>query len=170
MFNGTTKPPGEGRPAWKILRVLGNQLGLEGFDYDSVEDVREEVKNLCRDIQLNNSYTLDNIEIPSAESNSLLRIGDLPAYKSDMLVRRARSLQKTTDAQQNYLRLNGHDMQRLGFAEDSVVNAEQSGDSVVIKVRQDDGVPQGCAWLPIGCMDLAGFGCLFEPITLAAGE
>ena len=64
MFNGTTKPPGEGRPAWKILRVLGNQLGLEGFDYDSVTDVREEVKNLCRDIQLNNSYTLDNIEIP----------------------------------------------------------------------------------------------------------
>jgi len=170
MFNGTTKPPGEGRPAWKILRVLGNQLGLEGFDYDSVTDVREEVKDLCRDIQLNNSYTLDNIDIPSAESNSLLRIGDLPAYKSDMLVRRARSLQKTTDAQQNYLRLNGHDMQRLGFAEDSVVNAEQSGDSVVIKVRQDDGVPQGCAWLPIGCMDLAGFGCLFEPITLAAGE
>ncbi len=171
MFNGCTKPPGEGRPAWKILRVLGNQLGLDGFDYESVEGVREELKGLCRDIQLDNSYTLDNIEIPSAPgSGTLLRCGDLPAYKSDMLVRRARSLQKTTDAQQNFVALHSADMTKLGLAENSVVSAEQKGDTVMIKVRQDDNVPQGCAWLPMGSMDLAGFGCMFEPVTLVAGE
>lgn len=172
MFNGTTKPPGEGRPAWKILRVLGNQLDLEGFEYDSVVGIREELKGLCRDIQLDNSYTLDNIEVPSAltTGNELLRCGDLPAYKSDMLVRRARSLQKTADAQQNYVSLHSSDMQRLGLAENAVVNAEQNGDTVMIKVRQDDGVPAGCAWLPMGSMDLAGFGCMFEPVTLVAGE
>ncbi len=171
IFNGTTKPPGEGRPAWKILRVIGNHLNLEGFDYESVAGIRDELKELCRDIQLDNSYTLDNIEVPTRiDGNTLLRCGDLPAYKADMLVRRARSLQKTEDAQQNYVSLHGTDMQRLGLAEDTVVNAEQHGQSVMLKVRQDDGVPEGCAWLPMGSMDLAGFGCLFEPVTLVAGE
>ena len=81
MFNGTAAPPGEGRPAWKILRVLGNQLELEGFDYESAEDVRDELKSLCRDIRLDNSYTLDNIELPSSYDTGagLLRCGDLPA-------------------------------------------------------------------------------------------
>src|SRR6185503_3774418 len=32
-FNGTVKPMGDARPAWKVLRVLGNILGLGGFDY-----------------------------------------------------------------------------------------------------------------------------------------
>lgn len=171
MFNGTTKPPGEARPAWKILRVIGNKLKLDGFDYESVTDIRNELKDLCRDIQLDNSYTADNIEIPSkADSNSLLRCGDLPAYKADMLVRRARSLQKTADAQQNFVSLHGSDMQRLGLVENAVVSAEQNGDTVMIKVKQDDGIPEGCAWLPMGSMDLAGFGCMFEPVTLVAGE
>ena len=171
MFNGTTKPPGEARPAWKILRVIGNQLELDGFDYESVTGIRDELKELCRDIQLDNSYSADNIEIPSqADGNSLLRCGDLPAYKADMLVRRARSLQKTTDAQQNFVSLHSSDMQRLGLVENAVVSAEQNGDTVMIKVKQDDGIPEGCAWLPIGSMDLAGFGCMFEPVTLVAGE
>ena len=34
-FNGVVQPLGETRPAWKVLRVLGNLLGLAGFDYDS---------------------------------------------------------------------------------------------------------------------------------------
>ena len=34
-FRGCAQPVGEARPGWKILRVLGNQLGLEGFEYES---------------------------------------------------------------------------------------------------------------------------------------
>ncbi|MCM2312930.1 MAG: NADH-quinone oxidoreductase subunit NuoG, partial [Steroidobacteraceae bacterium] len=29
---GAARPPGEARPAWKVLRVLGNLLGLAGFE------------------------------------------------------------------------------------------------------------------------------------------
>src|SRR5438445_12520361 len=42
-FNGAVKPLGETRPAWKVLRVLGNLLGLNGFDYDTSEAIRIEV-------------------------------------------------------------------------------------------------------------------------------
>ncbi|HSQ72208.1 MAG TPA: molybdopterin-dependent oxidoreductase, partial [Rubrivivax sp.] len=41
-FHGVVKPLGETRPAWKVLRVLGNLLGLDGFDFETVEDVRAE--------------------------------------------------------------------------------------------------------------------------------
>jgi NADH-quinone oxidoreductase subunit G len=34
-FHAVVKPLGEARPAWKVLRVLGNMLGLPGFDYES---------------------------------------------------------------------------------------------------------------------------------------
>jgi len=172
MFNGAIAPPGDGRPAWKVLRVLGNELELDGFDYNSVAEIRDELKTLCREIELNNDYSADNIELPKPPSiaRGLLRCGDLPAYKSDMLVRRAKSLQKTKDAQQNVVRLNMVDMTALGLEEGAVVNLEQGGDTVMLKALTDDGVPEGCAWLPIGSMDLAGFGALFEPVAIVPGS
>ena len=41
-FHGVVKPLGEARPAWKVLRVLGNLLGLAGFEFESSEEVRDE--------------------------------------------------------------------------------------------------------------------------------
>src|SRR5690606_14858298 len=41
-FNGVVRPAGEARPAWQVLRVLGNRLGLAGFDHDSPEAARAE--------------------------------------------------------------------------------------------------------------------------------
>ena len=43
-FKGANPPPGEARPGWKILRVLGNLLNLDGFDYLSSEQVRDELR------------------------------------------------------------------------------------------------------------------------------
>ena len=87
-----------------------------------------------------------------------------------MLVRRAKSLQKTADAQQSAVMLNTIDMTALGLEEGAVVNLEQGGDTVMLKAVRDDGVPEGCAWLPIGSMDLAGFGALFEPVAILPGS
>ncbi|MGH8304254.1 MAG: NADH-quinone oxidoreductase subunit NuoG, partial [Steroidobacteraceae bacterium] len=44
---GAAAPVGEARPGWKVLRVLGNLLNLEGFDYQSSEEVRDELRRLC---------------------------------------------------------------------------------------------------------------------------
>jgi NADH-quinone oxidoreductase subunit G len=45
-FNGTVKPLGETRPAWKVLRVLGNLLDLEGFNYETSEEIRNQLLGL----------------------------------------------------------------------------------------------------------------------------
>jgi NADH-quinone oxidoreductase subunit G len=42
---GAAKPLGASRPAWKILRVLGNQLDLAAFEYQSSDQVRDELKS-----------------------------------------------------------------------------------------------------------------------------
>ncbi len=39
---GIVRPAGEARPAWKVLRVLGNLLGLEGFEQETAEEVARE--------------------------------------------------------------------------------------------------------------------------------
>jgi NADH-quinone oxidoreductase subunit G len=43
-FQGVANPVGEARPAWKVLRVLGHFLSLNGFDYESADEVRDEVR------------------------------------------------------------------------------------------------------------------------------
>src|ERR1700675_1982888 len=42
-FKGVVQPLAETRPAWKVLRVLGNLLDVAGFDFDSSEAVLEDV-------------------------------------------------------------------------------------------------------------------------------
>ena len=44
---GAAQPLGEARPGWKVLRVLGNLLNLERFDYQSSEEVLAEVRQAC---------------------------------------------------------------------------------------------------------------------------
>ncbi|NDF64961.1 MAG: NADH-quinone oxidoreductase subunit G, partial [Betaproteobacteria bacterium] len=39
-FHGVVRPLGETRPGWKVLRVLGTMLGLPGFAYETIEEVR----------------------------------------------------------------------------------------------------------------------------------
>ncbi len=45
---GAATPVGESRPAWKVLRVLGNLLNLPGFDYTSSDQITDEVRKAAR--------------------------------------------------------------------------------------------------------------------------
>ena len=60
-FNGSVKPLGETRPAWKVLRVLGNLLQLAGFDYESSEAIRNEVIGTNNVADANFSAKLNNL-------------------------------------------------------------------------------------------------------------
>ena len=93
-FNAAVKPLGEARPAWKVLRVLGNMFNLHGFDYDSSEDVRRDV--LCAGeaavaAGLDNRLSAVQIGGVAAPAGGLQRIGEVPIYQADALVRRAES-------------------------------------------------------------------------------
>ena len=158
-FNGVVEPKGGARPAWKILRVLGNLTGVDGFDYISSEDVKNEVRSLCESIELSNT----NSDTPSFEINAvsddLHRSTDVPMYATDSLVRRATSLQKTIDAQTLCVRLNASEAQRLNVDDASSVTVKQGDTISVLQLVIDDTIPDASAWIPTaveGCDSLGG--------------
>jgi NADH-quinone oxidoreductase subunit G len=97
-FSGIAKPVGEARPAWKVLRVLGNLLEIDGFDYVSSEDVRDEVRKLLGEVspsnQISNGMTHAAINGEDTPADEI----DVPLYSADSVVRRATALQMTPAA------------------------------------------------------------------------
>ncbi|MBM4220102.1 MAG: NADH-quinone oxidoreductase subunit G [Gammaproteobacteria bacterium] len=93
-FRGCAQPVGEARPAWKILRVLGNLLGLEGFGYESSADVLAEFRGLAGAAAYGGRFTT-----PRAASAERRGTTSRPRiYGVDAIVRRAPALQRTRAA------------------------------------------------------------------------
>jgi len=102
-FHAVVKPLGETRPAWKVLRVLGNMLGLPGFDFESSAEVLAQVFGPAVDgVSLVPAGKLDNATTaqPLAAAVSAGRPAVAAIYQLDSLVRRAPALQLTADARQ----------------------------------------------------------------------
>ncbi len=165
-FNGVVRPLGEARPAWKVLRVLGNLLGLAGFDYESSEAVRDEV---CQGpelpARLNNQITGLQLQAP-APSGALQRIADVPIYSTDALVRRAASLHKTADAAAPCARMNGAQLAALGLADGEIVRVTQEGGEARLVARLDSGVPAGCVRVAAGHALTAQLGAMAGEISV----
>ena len=97
---GAARPVGEARPAWKVLRVLGNLLNLPSFDYISSDQVTEELRALLHDAAVTppkaSARTLQS-KLPLTAPSS---VRDVPIYQTDAVVRRSPALQSTREAQQ----------------------------------------------------------------------
>jgi NADH-quinone oxidoreductase subunit G len=90
---GAARPPGEARPAWKVLRVLGNLLGLTGFEYLSSEDVRDELRRELGE------YTTGSASSAFAPGRlaALDVTSEVGLYEVDAVVRRSAPLQQTRE-------------------------------------------------------------------------
>lgn len=95
-FHAVVKPQGETRPAWKVLRVLANLLGLPGFGFESTAEVLATVGD-------KGAVPADALANATA-AKPVTPAGEVPApvvagiYQLDSIVRRAPSLQLTADA------------------------------------------------------------------------
>jgi NADH-quinone oxidoreductase subunit G len=130
-FNGVVRPLGETRPAWKVLRVLGTLLGLPGFAYDTIEDVREAVlgdgdvaKHLSN--RTGAAIARANGAAAKAADGRFERIADVPIYHADPLVRRAPSLHLTAAARAaNTIGLPAALFDKLALKEGDAVRVRQ---------------------------------------------
>ena len=100
-FNGIASPPGESRPAWKVLRVLGNLLDAADFDYQTSAEIRDELATLLGDINPHNHYLGKNVNGKIDVADDPAARIDIPIYRTDAVVRRATALQLTAEAQRN---------------------------------------------------------------------
>ena len=166
-FQGAGKPLGEVRPAWKVLRVLGNLFQLSGFDYLNSQEVLDEVLAECAAIQPDNLVQTANRFDPFTVSG-LLRVADVPIYAVDAVVRRARALQQTVWARPATVYLNPETAQELDLGNASQALVRQNGAEVVLPLVLDEGVPTGCAWIPAGLEGTKRLGPSYGPVEVHA--
>ena len=167
-FKGVVNPKGGSRPAWKILRVLGNLTGLDDFDYFSSDDVKKEVRSMCESIELSNAIAkAGTVKINSA-AKGIYRSSDIPMYATDGVVRRAASLQKTVDAQTMCVRLNSAEAERLGVSTATTVTVKQGDNSMALTLVIDETIPDESAWIPSALEGNDVLGVAFAELTIEA--
>jgi NADH-quinone oxidoreductase subunit G len=166
-FNAVVKPLGEARPAWKVLRVLGNLMSLPGFDHESTEAIRDEV---CSPGEV--AGRLDNrlngvpLRLDSPPADGLERIADVPIYFGDPIVRRAASLQRTRDALPPRAWLSPALASELGVKAGERVRVHQGDGTAVVEVGVDERLPARCVRLAAAHRHTAGLGPMFGTVSL----
>ena len=166
-FDGIKSPEGEARPGWKVLRVLANQFGFPGFDFMSSAEVKEELKAKLQSMPFHKTnMQIRFVERVKRDISNLIRIAEKPIYAVDALVRRAKALQKTKDADKAKIFINRLEAQKLNLKADSLVTAKQEGQEIQLPLAIDDRIPDGCVLIPRGIDETNGFGCSYAAIEL----
>jgi NADH-quinone oxidoreductase subunit G len=167
-FNGTVRPAGEARPGWKVLRVLGNLLNLEGFEYETSDQVRSEAVPADVNAMLSNETSIAPAKPSSVQrsAGAAERIADVPIYFSDAIVRRSTPLQETHAARPPKARVNAQTLQSFGVAAGDKVRVRQGDASALLEVELDESIAEGAVLVSAGHESTATLGPMFGPITL----
>ena len=166
-FYAVTKPQGDTRPAWKVLRVLGNLLNVPGFEYESSEQVRDEALAGQTEFVAGLDNAVSGVALAlNASASALERIADVPLYFSDALVRRAPSLQAARDGALPTLRANAVTLVKLGVADGDKVRVKQGDGSAQIPAELDTTVADGCVRVAAAHRDTASLGAMFGAVSV----
>jgi NADH-quinone oxidoreductase subunit G len=170
------RPAGQARPAWKILRVLGNLVSAAGFDAESTEEIRlallpgvgsgEAVPGLAVRIDPD---THDFGQTPQSSESRFTRIADVPIYRSDAVVRHAAALGQTRASASPSARMHPADLQEIGTVAGARLRFTQPGCAPAdLPVVADPTVARGVVCLAAGHAVTAGLGPMIGPIALEA--
>jgi NADH-quinone oxidoreductase subunit G len=141
------KAPGETKPGWRVLRVLGNVMGFDGFDYEDVHEVMNETEQLK---SLSPAAPIGLKEIPNGSSKGLVLFAHHGIYDGDALVRRSQALQTSKLATADTVYVNPGDLLSIGFEAGELVSVEQNGRYAELTLATDDAVPAGSAVIHMG--------------------
>ena len=165
----SVKPLGDSRPAWKVIRVLGGLLGLDGFLFNLPEEVLGEAlpENYCT--RLSNKTSATSIASGNtAPLNGLERVADVNIYAGDQIVRRSSALQLTRDAKRgNQVGLNQKTFSELGLKEGDAVRVTQGSLSVDMPATLEVNLAPGAVRISAGTMASAKLGSMFGPVTIS---
>lgn len=175
ITQAVVRPLGQARPAWKVLRVLGNLLNLEGFEFDSSEEVREFLLGKVSDSQVldiapltvASAQGLGQNGLAPSERSGLVRVADVPIYRSDSLVRHAESLQQTRASADPKARLNPADLQRFGLVGGVRMKCIQDSHAAdVFELVADPSVAPGVVLISAAFAATKNLGAMIGPLEL----
>lgn len=167
-FNGVVKSRGDARPAWKVLRVLGNVLNLDSFNYESSEAVRDEVLGKGAEFVsgLNNDLNGVSIHLPTETQPSLQRIADVPINFADAMARRSPALQQTADSVAPTARMSLNTFAQIGLEDGAKVAISQGSGKCLLLAKLDESVPAGCVRVSAAHATTAMLGAMFGQISV----
>lgn len=141
-FNGVTRPLGDSKPGWKVLRVLANNLNLAGFDYNNIEEIRSQLEQLTDAGLFETHLTPEKVVAAKPKLDNLVRFGIQGLYSGDSITRRAAALQQTFHARLPNLTVSTNLAARLNL---------KAGDKLVLEqtnARQEISDVSLCRTLP----------------------
>ncbi|MFZ9264288.1 MAG: molybdopterin-dependent oxidoreductase, partial [Polynucleobacter sp.] len=160
------RPLGEARPAWKVLRVLGNLLNLDNFYFNSSEEVLGEAVPANFATQLSNA-TSAAPAVTSLFTPAVERLADVAIHSSDAIVRRAPALQLTQDAKRAVkLGVPSSLFMQLGLKEGDAVKVSQSGLTVTMPATEEKTLADGVVRLSAATSVSAQLGSMFGLLTV----
>ncbi len=190
-FKGVVLPLEESRPAWKILRVMGNFLGLSDFEYEECGQIMTELKSVLKTTSGMGlglgaaGSTPKNIMKPGLGTTSepgpargpaptrdnikgseIIRLAPVPLYATDPLVRRARSLQKTKDAESPTVRLNAAMANKFNLKAGILAKLVYQGAQCLLPVVLDESVPDNSVVVPNGVKETIYLGDPYSAIEI----
>ena len=155
-------PKGQARPAWKVLRVLGNFTQCEGFEYVTLDDVIEEITTKIDLDNLQASARLTKWRMSpfqsSPDSSGLFRIADIPMYRGDSVVRHAAALQSTADNPAPAVSANTETVKKFNLNNGDQVLVKNGSGSTTLPLVINSRVPDNCVYIPAGFSETAGLG------------
>ncbi len=166
-FQGAVAPPGEARPGWKVLRVLGNLLDLPGFEYRDAAQVRDELARYAAMPSSTMPRAGDYPAVSTGTTAGLMRLGSVPIYALDPLVRRAPALQRTPVQGATFgVYLHPEQARGDGLIADQTVLIIQNGHEVEATVFLDDAIAMGCARIPAAVTGSGRLGAQIGPVEI----
>ncbi len=168
-FKGAVSAKGESRPAWKVLRVLGNLARLKGFDYISSQDIRDEIQDKLKlgSSPSVESYLPDNFDVTT---EGLMTISEVPVYQVDSVVRRSEALQQTPENQKaSVARMNAIEAKIQGVSNVEFIKVRQGEKVITMAFEIDDSIADGCLYLAAGTKQSMNLGAAFANVKVSVG-
>lgn len=139
----SAKAPGDARPGWKLLRALGERLGLQGCSAVDVDMLRAS-------IQRSLPVTGAGLAAEVAAESGFERVVTWPVYRVDPTVRRASPLLAHTLAKEPAAIINPADALALGLSQGVAVRVRDANGAATLPVGFSTRVPRGSVWIERG--------------------
>ena len=169
-FYAATKPLGDARPAWKVLRVLGNLLQVAGFEYNSSEDVRAEALRGQPEFVSGLDNGINGVALNlTTSAGGLERVADVPIHFADPLVRRAPALQQAADSAAPSARMNAATLNKLGVAAGDKLKVKVGAGgtaTVTLAAELDAGLPDGTVRVAAAHADTLALGAMSAVLSM----
>ena len=136
------KLPGEARAGWRVLRALGGELGLAGFDFTDIDGLRASIAP--RPVAVAAS------EAPAVAGEGLELAVSEAIYRVDAVTRRAAALQAHPLTVGPRVVLRPDDAAAAGIADGSMARISNAAGTATLQVVLDDRVAAGAAWVERG--------------------